>query len=636
MESLTMNRNLEKLLWLGVVLQATGLALDIVMRMTTGITMVSIAIPFSAAGLFICLLGVWRERLARRAREEMQDRSAESGAGTQSLFSTTPDTETPFSAAQQLQQFKRFAIPTHPFILTILCGAGALWLARVARIPFEGSPYDPPIAGFMAGRAFVVFLLHRVLLALGHRPEGASVRAPAIWLGLTALTACFGAAIVLTDAWAETTLHGPALLAGAILAALLAAEALLTGIAGFYKSAGARSRLQTSRLGSLLCDPSAWAHSLADALDYQFGYRISETSIYRTARRLALPLLMLQGLVLLGSHCLVILEPHEAAVVEVMGQPAPDRVLPSGFHWVLPPPFHRVRRYPMQRIQTVQVGFHHHDHPHDHHHHDEVMLWTEEHHDQEHDFLVAARDIERPRDAFSVDTTGRVPVNLLSISASLEIQVTNLVHYLTAYRDPTTLIRQSAARLLMLEAVNADVFDLMGPGQQQFAERMKHRLQDVARDLNLGLSIRDVNLLGIHPPVGVAGAYEQVIGADEMHEAAILEGHAYRIRRLPAAHAEAYRHRQSAAGNRDARMTTAAAEAALFVSRVEAARAAPAVYPMRTYLDLVERRLPETRRYVIAAPADSDVIEIDFTEKPFDDLLDAAGLLQPRDTDHEE
>ncbi len=623
-----MNRNLEKLLWLAVVIQAVGLVLDILLRLAAGVVMVQISIPFTMAGLLVCLVAAWRERLTRRSLEEKQDRAAIGDTTSHSLFAMTPEAETPFSAAQQLRQYERFVLPALPFMLAAICGAGAVWLAAIARTPAMLLPDSPPVAGFLAGRAFVVFLLHRVLLAISHRPEGEPVRAPAIWLGLTALAACFGAGIVLADSWADTALTGPALLTGSIVAALLATEALLTGVTGFYKSHTARARLRASRLGTLLCDPSVWAHSLAGALDYQFGYRISETTLYRTARRLVLPLLVLQLLLLLFSHCLVILEPHEAAVIEVMGRPATDRILQSGYHLVLPPPWHRIRRYPINRIQTLQVGFDHHD---DHNHHQDVKLWSEEHHDDEHDFLVAAHGIDRERDLFAPDAAGHVPVTLLSISLNMEVQITNLVHYMTAYRDPAKLLRQSAARLLMLEAGNADVFDLMGPGQQALAERMKRRLEDTVRELNLGLEIRAVNLLGIHPPVAVAGAYEMVIGADEMYEAAILEGNSYRIRRLPAANAEAYEHRQSAAAERDARMTTAAAEAALFVSRADAARIAPLVYPMRTFLDLMEARLPHTTRHLIAAPADADVIEIDFTHKPYDGLLDAAGRLERPD-----
>ncbi len=626
-----MNHNLEKTLWLGVVLQAAGLIMDAALRFAGGVAVVQVTLPVTAAGMLVCLVGAWRERLAQRVREEQREQAAAVSGETHSLFATEPDTDTPFSAAHQVRQFERFVIPTIPFVLAAICGGGAVWLMNAARTPYGLPPTGALAAGFLAGRAFVVFLLHRLLLAVSHQPEGKPARASAIWLGLTALAASFSAAIVLTDAWAGTTLAGPALLAGGTVTALLAAEAFLMGIARFYKSRSERIFLPASRLGALLCDPSAWAHSLAGALDYQFGFRISDTVAYRTARGLLLPLLIAQVLLLGLSHCLVILEPHEAAVVEFMGRPVPERVLASGYHLVLPPPLQRVRRYPVNRIETLQIGFEHpDDHDHGHHRNDGILLWSEEHHHDEHDFLVAARDIDDVRDLF-LPEDGQVPVNLLSISLSMNVQVTNLMHYLTAYRDPRKIIRQTAARHLMLEAVHADVFDLMGPGQLAFARRIKNILEQTIDELNLGLAIRSVDLLGIHPPVAVADAYEAVIGADEMYETAILEGNAYRIRRLPAARAEAYERRQTAVADRDARMTTASAEAELFLERANAANLAPKVYPMRAFLNVLEDRFPRTTRYLIVAPSDADVIEMDFTERPYADLLDAAGRLGSED-----
>ncbi len=621
-----MNHTLEKTLWLAVVLQAAGLMVDAALRFAGGVAVVQVTFPVTAAGMLVCLVAAWRERLLQRVREEQRERVAAASAETHSLFAAGPDTETPFSAAHQVRQYERFVLPAVPFLLAAICGGGGVWLLNEAGTPSDPPPTGAMAAGFLAGRAFVVFLLHRLLLAAPQQPEGTPARAPAIWLGLTALAACFSAVIVLADAWAGTTLAGPALLAGAVVTALLAAEAFLMGIARFYTSRSKRAHLPASRLGALLCVPSAWAHSLAGALDYQFGFRISETVFYRTARRLLLPLLIAQAMLLGLSHCLVILEPHEAAVLEFMGRPDPERVLSSGYHLVLPPPLHRVRRYPVNRIETLQIGFERPD-DHAHDHQEEILLWSEEHHHDEHDFLVAARDIDRERDLF-IPEDDQVPVNLLSISLSMNVQVTNLMHYLTAYRDPLEIIRQTAARHLMREAVHADVFDLMGPGQLAFTRRIQGMLEQTVAELNLGLAIRSLDLLGIHPPVAVAGAYEAVIGADEIYEASILEGNAYRIRRLPAAMAEAYERRQRAVAIRDSRMTTASAESELFSERAHAANLAPLVYPMRAYLDVLEDRFPRTTRHLIVAPADTDVIEIDFTERPYADLLDAAGRLE--------
>lgn len=622
-------KSFEKTLWLAVVLQVAGLVLDGAWLLAGGVAAVRIVIPFTAAGLAVCLAAARREVLSRRADEEQRDLAA-ADSGGQSLFEPDPEAAAAFSAGQQLRQFDRYLMPVVTPALVLICGVGAVWLAWAARAGLT----DPPgalAAGFLGARAFAVFLLHRVLLISARISTGSRVRAPAIWLGLTALASAFAAIVIMADAWAGTRMAVPAMLAAAVLAALLALEALLLSVASLYRSQAARQRLAESRLGALVCDPASWAHSLAGVLDYQFGFRISETWLFRTVRRLLLPMLGLQLLLLLLSHCILIIEPHEAAIVEVLGRPVPERVLHSGFHLVAPPPWQRVRRYPMHRIQTIQVGFHHQDdNGHAHHHHaahdDEIVLWTEDHHDDEHDFLVAARD----QDARRTDTAA-VPVNLLSISMTVDYQVTDLLRYLTVHRDPESLLRHTALRSLMIEAVHADVFDLMGPGQQALAARLAQRLDRQARQLDMGLTIRNVALRGIHPPVAVAAAFEAVIGADDMYQTALLEGQTYRIRRLPAANAEAYAVRRSAEAARDSRRTTAAAEAELFRQRTRAAAMAPAVYRPRALLDVLEERLSLTTRHLVVAVTDSEVVQLDFSVKPYSALLDAAGRLGTAD-----
>jgi len=128
-------------------------------------------------------------------------------------------------------------------------------------------------------------------------------------------------------------------------------------------------------------------HHRAQALDYQFGFKVSETWFFKLAQQSLPGLLLAQLVVLLLSTCVVFINAGEQGVLERCGRLVAGGVLPPGAHLKLPWPVEKIYRYRTDQIQSFAIGFT----PDLAGVPETVLLWTRPH-NQEENFVVANRE----------------------------------------------------------------------------------------------------------------------------------------------------------------------------------------------------------------------------------------------------
>jgi regulator of protease activity HflC (stomatin/prohibitin superfamily) len=140
---------------------------------------------------------------------------------------------------------------------------------------------------------------------------------------------------------------------------------------------------------------------------------------------------------------------------------------------------------------------------------------------------------------------------------------------------------------------------LLTADRESFARRFATELQGLCDAEGLGLEILHVGFISLHPPVGIAQAYEDVVSAEIERGTLVVQARADRERSLPAAQAEASREVQDAEGEAARRLADARGAAAGFVAALRAHQAAPALFRFRRRLEAVEEALPDRRLFVI-------------------------------------
>src|SRR5262249_26491095 len=143
------------------------------------------------------------------------------------------------------------------------------------------------------------------------------------------------------------------------------------------------------RVVGLLGQPEGLITTAAEALDYQFGFKVSETWFYQLFFERALKWLLLAQLaVLVLSTGVVFIEAGEQGLLERFGKPVQGRTLLNpGAHLKWPWPIERVYRFRTEQIQSFDVGFV----PDPEKEKETVILWTVAH-TKEDNFLVANRE----------------------------------------------------------------------------------------------------------------------------------------------------------------------------------------------------------------------------------------------------
>jgi regulator of protease activity HflC (stomatin/prohibitin superfamily) len=473
--------------------------------------------------------------------------------------------------------------------------------------------------------ALILFLLGKFSSALARIEQHRLLRPGASYLLLGAYL-CFVVALGLVGVQAfspRTDFYVAHALC--LLLALIAIETLINLILEMYRPRvkGKIDRpLYDSRLVSLLGQPEGLITTAAQALDYQFGFKVSETWFYRFFERALGVLLLAQMGALLLSTAIVFIDAGEQGLLERFGRPVEGRtLLGPGAHLKWPWPVDKVYRFRTEQIQSFDVGFTH-DPAREK---DPVVIWTLPH-TKEENFLVANRDRAGAATTNNVSGKRTPPVSLLTVSIPVQFQITNLLDWAYQNEDSGSLLQDLATREVVRYLTSADLGEVMSSGRQEAAQVLTERIQTAADKRNLGARIIFVGLQDIHPPVKVAPDYEKVVAAIHAKQAKILAARADDIRTNAMAQAHATNVLNIASAESTARKLGALARSSLFTNQIPAYEAAPGVYAQRAYLDTFVRATANARKYVLLTTNTHDVLTFDLQDKIRADLL---GDLSP-------
>ena len=616
-----MNRRNEQILLGAAFLSIACLLVDHLLWIRTRLSVLPALYPYMVLAAVVSAALWCRLRFHRLAEEEIRDESAARKRDTSSsLFDRSEEEEDPISFVHARRQYERWFVPSFAPLFVLLFGYWGWRLYAAA-----GQPMDEPTqrlfaASFLIGQSFALFLFGRYLLGLSRIPDNRLLRGAGVLILLAALGSVFSgiAAIIAEVAWPPADLIARQILSIYLL--VLAAEYLINTIGWLYRPKRVDRSVTTyeSRLSGLLTDPVTWTSGIAQTIDYQFGFQVSETGAYRFIRRALLPLVLVQVLLLYALSCVVVLGPEEEAILERFGQPAMEDgepvILTGGLHLKRPWPFDTVRRHPARRIQVAHIGYiKDPDEP-----RPPLMLWTRPHYLHEEPFVVASRDLMARPDT----DDAAVPVNFITVNVPIEYRITNLYHYVYNHADPDAVLRMLAYRGLTRELAGRDLIELLGEERREAGAALHAYLQQAVDEQAVGIQIVFAGLHGAHPPIPVAPAFESVIGSLEERETSVLEARAYENRILPLAHAEADELGWLARADRARRVDTAQADADLFMTRLAIHEELPRVYTSRLYLDSLRRALMPVRKYVVAVSPDLEVIILNAEERLRPDLLD--------------
>jgi len=580
---------------------------------------------FLGLGFLVALFSYFQMRMeAREKLEKLElDELAKSARST-TLFDGT-DAEA-FPARRAREQFERWLVPAFCLVLLVLQVAAAWWLGKQVLNPDAREVRNslPMMAAFFGFLFFLQFLPGRYSVNVA-RLEGQRLLQPAgSYLLLGAYLSLLAAAGIVAIHFGHSKVDIFIARALCVILALAAVENLFTLILEIYRPRvrGQAARvLYESRLVGLLGQPESVFTTAAHALDYQFGFKVSETWFFQFLQKSFVWLLLIQSGLLWLSTSFVFIEPDEQALLERCGKPVGTTALNPGFHLKCPWPIDSVYRFQSHRIQTFTVGVVTKDDDHGGATAENTIVWTKSHYKEEFNLPVANKEQDSASNTNAAGEKSAPPANLITASVPVQYQIKDIVAWARNHANPNELLERIATREVVRHLVSVDFFEFMSVGRKKSAEALRANIQKSADDAQLGVDILFVGLQDVHPPVSVAEAFEAVIGAQQTREAKTLAAKGEATKSTAMAEGEAQKVKDTAAAFAVRRVAEAGAIGAQFEHQMAAFDAAPTVYPQRIYLQTYAKAIAKSRKYIIATTNAQEMIQLNLEDKIREDLL---------------
>jgi regulator of protease activity HflC (stomatin/prohibitin superfamily) len=578
-------------------------------------------VVFLAMGVLVAAVSAFQMRLeAREKLELLEYEELKKSASASALFSQEADT---YPARRSREQFEKWFIPGFAIVLCILQGLAVYFLWKwFDRAPALNAGRATIALALAALFSMVFFIRGKYVAGIARWENHRLLRPGASYLLLGSLMTLLMAVTEAVGYFSYPRVDVIVARVLCVVLGLVALETLITLILEIYRpriKGQAAHLLFESRLIGLLGQPGGLITTAAQALDYQFGFKVSETWFYRFAEKALAWLILLQLGVLLLSTCVVVIEAPEQGLLERWGRPVVKReILEPGLHLKWPWPVDVVHRYRSREVHTFYLGFV----PDPEADKEKTLLWTRTHFKEEYNMLVASREQGYLDSSSAAGGEQVVPVNLVSVNIPVQYRIKDLHSYVYKHSASDELLELLANRALSRYLVNVDIEDIMGPGRLAAAKKLREEIQKNADENELGVEVMFVGLQGIHPPVKVAPDYEAVIGAFQEKQSNILSAQAYWAEKIPQAHAEASNTVLTAWSDSYAKVTTAQAQAVQYTNQLAAYEASPSVYKERSYLETLVRAIGPARKYVLGVTNTQDIIWLNLEDKIRSDLLD--------------
>jgi regulator of protease activity HflC (stomatin/prohibitin superfamily) len=630
---------------------------------------------------FVLFIQFHQRSLAEQEKLDMTQLAA--GKKEAAIFQAKGEQAALFAVAQRrLDLLEKWFIPLFSVLIALYKIAIGLYLLKAASIHSDFDVSERPllVAIGMTAIAFVSFLLSRYATGMSAQVQWKPFLSFILALGLALFQFEISILINIIN-WVIPVLL---VILGAETSVNLVMDRYRPRLKGQYSRAAFDSRL----LG-IINEPGGILKSAADAIDYQFGFQVSQTWFYQLLVKAITPLILffvLAPLYLLSS--IVVVFPNEQAVIEHFGNPLKDsgevRVIGPGLAFKWPWPIDIAYRYPTKRISEISIGFV----PKSDQLNTDPLLWGQKHYEKEYSLLVASEQTS----VTSVE--GAVPVSLLNAAVPVQYRIKDLYSFLYRYsqrkeRDGTMVygaeevLESICYRELTKFAASAKIEvddeeqdrpgvreSLLGAGRAGAKRILTHRIQQAADNAELGVEIMFLGLQGIHPPPEVASAYQQVVGAVQKKQALILSAQAQRnqtlstlvgsvedandLYTLAAEYQRAKRQNETEKADKlgselyeafrgskgeiyktieDANShafevaTLAQATGLRFASQLQAYRASEEIYKHQLKLAVLEDALSDIKKYlVIADQNDFQIFIIDVAEKRIPSLYELGGI----------
>lgn len=586
-----------------------------------------LTLAFFVVGLLVSAVAYFQIRLEQREEQELLEYEELTKKSAQSSLFDADESDV-LTVKQSRRQFEKYFVPGFTIFLTIVEIVAAVWLWNVFSGDLQKQPGKASIyIGLFSVLGVGVFLIGNYIANFAKfqksrllKPVANHILFGAYLMGVSAISyAGYEMDYPVLDLYLNKILI--------ILLGLLAAENLVTLVLEIYRpksSAGEQRVIYQSRFIELFSRPESVFTQAAQALDYQFGFKVSQTWMYQLFKRIIGWVIIAQVALLFISTSFVIIEPTEQALIRRFGEPIAknDGILDPGLHMKWPWPIETIKRYKTEQVQNFYVGYKPIDKVSEER---PAILWTTSHTEEmgekPTEMLVATKDANLD---FNQELNQKEvpPVNLMVVSIPVQYKISNLRDWVYEHENASTLLQSIAYQETTRYMLSTGFYDVMSVSLGDASQTLKTRIQEKADRLKMGVSILFVGLQDIHPSIKAAQKFQDVYGARIAKETKQFEAQGYSLKKIPTARANSAQSINIAELYKSRIVADAEGTSTEFLNQLKAYGASSMVYTNRTYLKSLSSVAANSRIYLIGVGSDSEIFELNLEDKLRPDLGD--------------
>lgn len=297
---------------------------------------------------------------------------------------------------------------------------------------------------------------------------------------------------------------------------LLGIEVVFGMVLGFYRPRKGDEFVRPafdSRLLGWLTRPESIGKIFSETLNYQFGFEVSKSWFMRLLGKALLPLAGVCLAVVIGMTSVVIVQPHQQAVITNNG--AFVRIAEPGLSFKTPWPFGSAEKHDVDRIHSIRLGSRIHAGYGDMK--DMPILWTNQHVEEgmKEELLITAP----PPGAGKTGNKDSVLGEQIGADIDVNYRIADLKLYAgiaeptKGTTDPEALLQTIAQQEVTRYFATNDTDELLSSGRATAGTDLQAAIQKELDNYAVGLEIVFVSVSGVHPPQEVADDYHARINA---------------------------------------------------------------------------------------------------------------------------
>ena len=190
-------------------------------------------------------------------------------------------------------------------------------------------------------------------------------------------------------------------------------------------------------------------------------------------------------------------------------------------------------------------------------------------------------------------------LNAARVEWVVQYRVSQPREYLFNVRDADETLRDAAESVMREVVGDRTVDEVITIGRQEIEDENIKKLQQVVNKYRMGISIDQVQLMVVKPPLPVEESFDEVNRAEQERATAVNIANGEYNKKVPKAMGEAEQSVTRAEGYAVKRVNEAQGDAARFEALLKAYEEAPEVTRRRMHLETMQKVMPVLERKII-------------------------------------